>query len=146
MYKFKLAPLLRHRKRQEDEKMREMSVINRKMVINTELLHKLTEGRESELDKFTQASGTAHNVALLRVYQDFLAGRDSDILHKKMELRQVGELLEKKRSELAEYVKRRRVLEILRDRQEEEYNLEAERREQKELDDISNQLFLREAW
>ncbi|MDH4233057.1 MAG: flagellar export protein FliJ [Nitrospirota bacterium] len=146
MYKFKLAPLLRHRKRQEDEKMREMSVINRKMVINTELLHKLTEGRESEIDKFTVASGTAHNVALLRVYQDFLAGRDSDISRKKMELRQVGELLEKKRSELAEYVKRRRVLEILRDRQEEEYNLEAERREQKELDDISNQLFLREAW
>jgi len=146
MYKFKLAPLLRHRKRQEDEKMREMSAINQKMVVNSEKLEVLTAGRKEQMDKFTEATSTAHNVNLLRVYQDFLAGRDIDIANKNMEIRQIGEVLEKKRIELSEYVKRRRVLEILRDKQQADYNLSMDRREQKELDDISNQLFLREAW
>ena len=146
MYKFKLAPLLRHRKRQEDEKMREMSAINQKMVVNSEKLDELTAGRKEQMDKFTEATGMAHNVNLLRLYQDFLAGRDIDIANKNMEIRQIGEVLEKKRIELSEYVKRRRVLEILRDKQQADYNLSMDRREQKELDDISNQLFLREAW
>ena len=145
MFKFKLHALLRFRKNQEDDKMREMALINSEMVSQNLKITNLQNSRKENISEFTAASRGATNVNTLRLYQDYLAGCDHDIVGTAYDMAKVNERLDKKRDELIEYVRRRRALELLRDRQKKNYDLFLKRREQKEADEIASHAFFAEA-
>lgn len=145
MFKFKLQALLKFRKSQEEEKMREMALINSEVVEKNLKITDLRSNRKENIADFTVETGKATNINTLRLYQDYLAGCDHDILDTTYEVAKVTERLDRKREELVEYVRRRRALELLRDRQEKNYNLHMKRHEQKVTDEIASHSFFREA-
>jgi flagellar export protein FliJ len=82
---------------------------------------------------------------VLKLYEDFLEGRDMDIQWKRKELANVVERLHLKQLELQEYLKRRRIMEVYRDRLQAAYLKEENRRERVALDETATQMWFREA-
>lgn len=144
MFRYRLQTVLDHRKRQEEEKQRELALVNRELAAVREKLDWLVAGREESARELTRLSATATDAKVLRMYNEFLMGRDADIVWKRREAGQVNERLKVKQLELQEYVKRRRVLEIHRDRQREVHQLGENRREAAFIDETATQMFLRE--
>jgi len=145
MFKFKLHALLRFRKKQEEDKMREMALINSEVVSHNLKIESLQKSRMKNVSDFTDASAKATNINTLRLYQDYLAGCDHDLVGTAYEVAKVNERLDKKRDELVEYVRRRRALELLSEKQKKNYDLHMKRREQKESDEIASHAFFKEA-
>jgi flagellar export protein FliJ len=145
MFKFRLHGLLRYRKKQEEDKMREMALINSEVVAQNLKITGLQKSRKENISDFTSATARAKNINMLRLYQDYLAGCDQDILGTSNDMAKVNERLDKKREELVEFVRRRRALELLHDRQKKNYDLHMKRHEQKESDEIASHAFFREA-
>ena len=145
MFKFRLAPLLRYRKRQEDEKMREMAVINKEFVDTERLIARFETERQENARKMSELSAEAHDVSMRRMYEEFLNRRDSEIRAKRAEADMISDRLEKKRRELVDYVRRRRSLEVYRDRLEERYDKEQARLDRIQSDEVAGQLYFRRA-
>lgn len=145
MFRFRLQPVLDHRKRQEEEKQRELALVNRDLMNTRGQLETLIAGRDENARKLTELSSTTRDVKVLKMYDDFLTGRDADIRWKRRELEQVHESLRAKQIELQECLKRRRVMELYRDRLRENYDREERRRETGQNDETATQMFFREA-
>ncbi len=145
MFKFKLQSVLEHRKRQEEEKQRELALVNQDLMVVRESLAALIAGREENAQALTEVARTTNDVKLLKLYEDFLSGRDLDIEWKNKELANVMDRLRAKQLELQEYLKRRKVLEVYRDRLQENYTKEEQRRERIFLDETATQMWFREA-
>lgn len=145
MFRFGLAPLLRFRKRQEEEKLRELALINQEMLLATNRINDLKKRRSENARKLTEISAGIKEVNTIRLYEDYLAGCESDLLQGLVEQGEIGGRQTKKREELIEYVRRRRAMELYRDRLKERYDTKEKRRERVESDDIADKLFFREA-
>ncbi len=145
MFKYKLEPLLSFRKREEEGKMRELALINSELVANSDEMERLKKSRQENAEKLTEISATVKEVGTLRVYDDYLKGCEMDILKALFKDEEINKRLSAKRDELVEYVRRRRSLELYRERLKERYDLNEKRKEQAELDEIGSQMSLREA-
>lgn len=144
MFKFRLQSVLEHRKREEQEKQRELAVINAEQFHARGVLATLEQGRAESAAALTELCRTAHDPKVFRLYDDFLQGRDADIRWKMRELEQIGERLRAKQLELQEYLRRRKTLEIYRDRMKEAYEKEEKRRELKFTDEVAQMMWFRE--
>ncbi|MBI5179517.1 MAG: flagellar export protein FliJ [Nitrospinae bacterium] len=145
MFRFRLQAVLDHRKRQEEEKQRELALVNRDLMRTREELEALIIGREEGAQKLTELERTAKDVREMKLYEDFLDGRDMDIAWKRKEVANVMERVRQKQLELQEYLKRRRVMEIYRDRLRDAYTQEEKRRERILADEVATQMWFREA-
>lgn len=145
MFTFKLQSVLNHRKRQEEEKQRELAVINQEIQSIHGALDALVAGRDENALRFTEVALTTRDVRLLKLYEDFLEGRDIDIGLKRKELEEAMKRLRAKQEELQEYLKRRKALEVYRDRLQENYANEERRRERVFLDETATNMWFREA-
>ncbi len=144
MFRFRLQTVLDHRKRQEEEKQRELALVNAEQVGARAELAELVAGRDENAAALTELSRTARDPRVLRLYDDFLMGRDADIQWKERELEQIGERLKAKQMELQEYLRRRKVLEVYRDRMKEAYDKEENRRERIFTDEVAQMIWFRE--
>ncbi len=145
MFRFKLQPLLKFRKRQEEGKQREVAVINRELIGARNQISEFSAQRKEAVIKLTEISAHATGVNVIRLYEDFINGTDADIVWKEKEMETINKKLADKQTELAEYVRRRRVLELLRDRQKEAYEKEENKKERIFTDEVATQLYFREA-
>jgi len=145
MFTFKLQSVLNHRKRQEEEKQRELAVVNQEIQSIHGALDALVAGRDENALRFTEVALTTRDVRPLKLYEDFLEGRDIDIDLKRKELEEAMKRLRAKQEELQEYLKRRKVLEVYRDRLQENYANEERRRERVFLDETATNMWFREA-
>ena len=144
MFKFRLQSVLDHRKRQEEEKQREVALVNAEQVHARSDLATLERGRAENADALTKLRRTARDPKVLALYDDFLRGRDADIQWKLRELEQIGERLWAKQLELQECLRRRKALEIYRDRMKELHDKEENRREVKFTDEVAQMMWFRE--
>lgn len=144
MFKFRLQSVLDHRKRQEEDKQREVALVNAEQFHARGVLATLEQGRAENAAALTALLRTAHDPKVLRLYDDFLQGRDADIRWKTRELEQIGERLRAKQLELQEYLRRRKALEIYRARMKEAYEKEEKRREVKFTDEVAQMMWFRE--
>lgn len=145
MFIFKLQPVLTYRKQQEEGKMRELAVINIELLQNNQTIKKFTEERKKAADTLTEISLKSKDVNELKIYEDFIAGRDSDIAQKKEEAMEITKRLTEKQKELVEYLRRRRTMEIYRDRLKESYEAEEAKKERVMADEAASNLFFRVA-
>ncbi|MEE8483947.1 MAG: flagellar export protein FliJ [Nitrospinota bacterium] len=145
MFRFKLQPLLKFRKRQEEGKQREVAVINRELIGARNQISEFSAQRKEAVIKLTEISAHATGVNVIRLYEDFINGKDADIAWKEKEMESIDKKLADKQTELAEYVRRRRVLELLRNRQKEAYEKEENKKERIFTDEVATQLYFREA-
>ena len=145
MFRFNLQPVLNFRKRQEEEKQRDLAAANMEQKkISGELLA-LAADREAKSTELNNLFARPADVMMLRLYSTFLLGRDEDIERKKAELEECSERVNKKRLELQEYVKRKRVMEVLRERRMAAHVLEEHLRERIQMDEVAANIWFKEA-
>jgi len=145
MFRFKLDPLLNFRRRQEEEKQRDLAVATREfMKVNSEL-EEFAEQRKQAAIALNEKGRQSEDVGVLRLYEDFIRGRDYDIVNKKAEVQNARNTVTKRQEELLEYVKRRRSLEAYRERREAAYRKEETRKERIFMDEVAGMNWFREA-
>jgi len=146
MFKFRLEPLLKYRKRQEDEKQRELALIAMEFSQVKSRIDELAVQRKGAVKELTKLSEKTDSVNVLRLYEDFIRGRDSDIAAGKKELKKTADRVTAKQVELLEYVKKRRSLELLREKKHLSYAYEENRKERMFTDEIASQIWFRKAF
>ena len=137
MFKFKLQSVLEYRLNVEEKIVGEYSEIRRRLEMEKDLLKALIEEREGMLNELRQVKSTnlrAQDIASRVSYIEAIRLKE---LNQTNVIHEVAGLVESKRKELVEAVKKRKVLENLRDRQSEEYRKNMSDLEQKNSDEMS---------
>ena len=137
MFKFKLQSVLEYRLNVEEKIVGEYSEIRRRLETEKELLKALIKEREGMLNELRQVKSTilrAQDIASRVSYIEAIRLKE---LNQTNVIHEVAGLVESKRKELVEAVKKRKVLENLRDRQSEEYRKNMSDLEQKNSDEMS---------
>ena len=144
MFKFQLAPLLNFRKRQEEEKQRDLALAARELMKSDGELKEFKDQKVKAAVTLNDMGRQNKDVNELKLYEDFIRGRKSDIENKKKEVANARETVTDRQGDLLEYVKRRRSLEVYRERIEQRYKKEQTRRERILMDELANQNWFKE--
>ena len=144
MFKFRLAPLLSFRKRQEEEKQRDLALAARDLMKSDGELKEFKDQKSKAAVTLNDLGRINKDMNELKLYEDFIRGRASDIETKKKEVTDAREIVTDRQVELLEYVKRRRSLEVYRERVEQRYKKEETRRERILMDELANQNWFKE--
>ena len=137
MFKFKLQSVLDYRLNIEEKILNEFSELKRELDRQKAMLEELKSERESMvagLRNMQSQTIKAHYISSILVYVDRL--RESEKQQKQV-IQQIMEAVDKKRQELVEAVKNRKIMENLKDKQKEEYIKDVNDTEQKDSDEMS---------
>jgi len=137
MFRYRLEPLLRYRKSLEDDQQRALAIANRGLYVQINKITELENSRDAAMTwrlKIHEAS--THSPHLL-LYDKYLDGVNFDIKFHQ-ELRRVTQLnVDLERKKLLDLVKKRRTIELHRDRLKERYSKEQSRKERIENDEMA---------
>ncbi len=137
--RFRFQTILNLRKNQEDQVKRDFGRVNQHVVKQEETLQFL-EKIETDTHNVVQhrfQQGIAGNATQL--YDEFFEGIKIQKSQQKKVVDEAKTRLEAKREELVEAMRRRRVLEILKERNQKDYEAQQQKLEQSELDEIAAQ-------
>ncbi|MGP0566040.1 MULTISPECIES: flagellar export protein FliJ [unclassified Nitrospina] len=135
---FRLEGLLRVRKNQENMVQRAFAEINAQLVAHRETLNRLNERRNQQKENLNRKFSENLDPSTLGLYDSYFEGGR---LEEKQNLQTIDEVsgkMEAKRMELAETMKKRRTLEVLKEQQLLREKKEAEKKETAFLDDVSS--------
>ncbi len=144
MFRFRLDPLLNFRRRQEEEKQRDLAIATRDLMKANGELGEFINQRKEAAATLNDLGRRNEDINVLRLYEDFIKGRDGDIESKKVEVKNARGVVTERQEVLLEYVKRRRSLEAYRERLEQRYMKEESRRERIFMDEVANQNWFKE--
>ena len=136
-FHFKLQPLLNKERIYEDECIGRLRVIQDRFLnekIKLENLKKSKLASQSELKSKKKQEITSEE---LRTYEDYFLKLGSNIEASKSGIQEISKELNTVQDELIKIVKKRKALEKLRDRWEEEYKNYLALKSNKEMDDIA---------
>ncbi|MCF8721527.1 flagellar export protein FliJ [Nitrospina gracilis] len=134
---FRLEGLLRVRKNRENMVQRAFAEINAQLVAHRETLHRLNEQRRHQKEALNRKFSENLDASTLNLYDHFFEGdRLREQVHRKT-IDEVSEKMETKRQELAETMKKRRTLEVLKEQHILREKKEAQKRETAFLDDVA---------
>jgi flagellar FliJ protein len=144
-FKFRLEGVLRHRKHLEQQQQRELAMVQGQMARLQGQLRELNDSVKAATDDVRQNHMTGKlDLDFLAGYRRFMVGmqRQAVVLMQKMAL--VQKQVEEAQKGLAEAAKQRKVIEKLKERQEQRWMEDVQRKENADLDEIGVQMsFLR---
>ena len=142
-FEFKLDVLLQHRCTEEEKCQRELSRLLRSKMIFEQELRKMQQtiaGSKRQLSNDLLGKVNINRVAEFASYSGQTTMRGHHLVVKMAELEQHIQIA---RQKLLEATKKRKALELLRDKQKEAWVREQNRRETAELDEIATQKYAR---
>ncbi len=137
MFTFRLQPALNYKKQIEEHLMSEFGEMKRCFECEKETLKRLRKRKSdliSRLKKMGESNVLAAHASIYLSYATFIKGEENcqeEIICKGRKA------LEEKRIELVDASKKRRIMEILKEKKLEEYTLSLNSRERKELDEAA---------
>jgi flagellar FliJ protein len=142
-FRYRLQPLLDIRAHAEKERQKAHALSLQQVQDQTQQLVGIAAGREETLDHQREIQSRSLSLAELLVCSRYLLKLKKDTLAGQELLRALQREAEKKRTELVEASKERKVFEKLKEKQQERYYKAAEAEERKEADEIANTSYLR---
>lgn len=142
-FRFSLETLFRHRRRLEDDAVERLAQAQRRMAeeeATLQRLRALEAWGEQELSSVQTGQRSGWE---LSATQEYLARVREEIRRSGERLSERGAQFETVRTELLERRKGRRVVEILRDKSQQEHARETERIEGRQLDEAASNQFTR---
>jgi len=138
-FQFRLESVLGYREQVEKQKQVALARIQNLVVEHQQKLlqaYSILEQARAQLRDEETARGTVdvHTVRQRRLHIGSLKSRVSDLLKR---MRKLERELSKRREEVIQARKERKVLELLKERRRVEYVMDVERADQKELDDVA---------
>lgn len=141
-FKFRLAPVLRHRERIKEEKQWELRALNEARWKMEEEIRLLEEELHETEEVMMGQEGCSYSVNELRLYSDHVSWLARWIREKRRVLAVFEQKLGEKRAELVEALREVKMLEQLRKRLEKKFHREQEIEERKLADEISQRRFI----
>ena len=143
-FRFRLQPLLRLRKQQEDQKKRAVGALLTQIHDLQRQALELAEAIKAEGETLKQQY-VQGNVDLNWVshYRRYVTSVQRAIAERIQAATNIQEKLHHARRDLAEAAKQTKILEKLKERQQKQYEREWQRKENRELDEIGTKVFLR---
>ena len=134
MFNFRLQPTLEYRKQVEERLMLEFADTKRRLDCEKETLKKLRRERADLIFRLEKMGKSKLSAACASNYLFYLSRMKDEENHREDIICQIGKELKEKRAELVDALKKKRILEILKEKRLKEYRLSLISREQKELD------------
>lgn len=136
MFKFKLEPVLSLKEKIEDSKKRELGVatMHKEVLLNEKL--QLMKKKEEAIQAVKSHNSTVVDVQSLKAFNQYSVYMEQAIKAKNKQVQEAQNKVDEKREELLEAVKERKILDNLKDIQNEVFMEEEKREEQRILDDI----------
>lgn len=134
---FNLQSLYEHRQRAEEASQREFAEVNLRLQAEERRVAELKQlylDSGFEMDSLKEKGAPGHE---LELHQAYLAGLKRQISAQEARVREIQKLLEKKRAELVEASRNKKVMEIMKERSLGAHMLKENRLEQKEADDLT---------
>ena len=135
MFNFRLQPVLKYRKLIEEKMISEFADIKRLLDCEKETLKKLERGRMDLIFRLKKMGESRLRAGDVSVYLSYIKYIKDEENHREEIICKVEKELEDKRTELVGASRKRRILEIIREKKLKEYKLSLISREQKELDE-----------
>lgn len=134
--KFRFEAILKLRKNKENAAQKVVALINSHLLKQQEQLAFMANVEtQSELNlNARMEQGT--NIPMLTLYDDFFRGVRSQEKRQGKIISEINAQLEVRRSELAQAMARRRIMEILKERDVLAYNAKLRKRETEQMDEI----------
>lgn len=137
MYRFSLEPSLNHRKFLEEQLQRELAALQRLLMQEQEELLSYYEARDQVLAGLQKKQGEHATVSEILVYLTFLDQLANDLEKKKGEVTEIEDRLEAKRNDLLKAIKKRKSLDRLKERGNEAFRQEENKREQLFVNEVA---------
>jgi len=135
--RFRFETLLRLRKNQENLVQRDLGTINAHLVRQQDRLGGLEEKSQYYREVYNHNVGQITDIGTLTAYDRYFESNKTDSAHQRRIIAEVEKRADSKRQDLAEAMKKRRTLEILRERQFEAVKKEQRRQETAFFDEIA---------
>lgn len=135
---FNLEPLYAYRQRTEELSQKEFAEVNLRLAAEERRLTEMNElykASSSEVDSLKEKGAP---VADIEMHQRYLQGLKRHMKAQEEAVENIRKLLEKKRAELIEASRNRKVMEIMKERSLSAHNLKESKLEQKEADDLTS--------
>lgn len=144
MYQFSLEPVLQHRLTIEENLQRELADIQQHQLRMRRQEDELEQQRQKLYAEIRQRHKFGITISEGLTFADFSTALNLEIELLKVELQQLERKVEKKRQELLEAVKNRKILDKLKERQTIAYQGRLQKKEQDFLDEMGMNAFYRE--
>ncbi|MBW1940994.1 MAG: flagellar export protein FliJ [Deltaproteobacteria bacterium] len=145
MYQFTLEPLLNHRKSVEDNLQKELGVCKTCLAEENRKLRTYKKEKNRVLGEMQQKQQEGITVSENLLYFDFIDRLSRDLDKQKQRLSEVKKKYNRKHNELIEAVKKRRILEKLKEKQLDEYNQRLEKSERNFINEVAISQFNRKS-
>lgn len=142
-FSFSLEPVLRYRTQAEQQRRRELAEAQQAVLEQQDELQNLVLSEQGQMSEMRLIHGGPLDVPLLLRFQQYLHHLARRIEESVQQLKKRMETREERRLVLVAASKQRRVLERLRERRWQEYQLELGREEQRMLDEIGAGAYVR---
>lgn len=135
MFNFKLQSVLNYRKQVEERLMLELADTKRRLDCGKETLEKLRREIEDLIFRLKKMGESKLSSTGASIYLSYISRMKDEENHRKDIICQIGKELKEKRAELVNASKKKRIIEILKEKRLKEYRVSLISREQKELDE-----------
>jgi len=135
MFNFRLQPVLDYRKQLEEKRMLEFADTKRRIDYEKETLKKLRRERADLISRLGKMGESKLSAVDASIYLSYISRMKDEENHREDIICQIRKELKEKRAELVDASKKKKILEILKEKRLKEYRLSLISREQKELDE-----------
>lgn len=135
---FNLEPLYDYRQRIEELSQKEFAEVNLLLAAEEKRLSEMNElygNAAVEMDALKEKGADVHDIEMHHFY---LEGLKRHIKAQEASIAQLRNLVEKKRAELIDASRNRKVIEIMKEKSLNAHNLKESKLEQKEADDLTS--------
>ena len=138
MYSFKLQTLLNHRRHQEEALQKLLADVHRELTVEQNQLHRQKRAKRENAHTLQQKQATGCTVTDCLLYVNYIEQLSRDIDQQRQRVKQAEKKVRNKRQELLEAVKKRKVLEKLKEKGHQAYLKKLMQNERKLMDEIAS--------
>ena len=143
MRAFRFETVLRYRRRIEEQKQRELAGVQRRLLAETARLSYLEERRERARAAVDRERSRGMRLRDLALYDAYLEGLAAEVVLQRRRVYELHAEAERRRGELLEASRAKKVLEKLKERYREQERRDRERRERIRNDEIAAARYVR---
>ena len=141
MFQFKFEPILNYRKQIEDTCQQELARSKKKWEKEREKLEKYYELWEKCIEEWRRIQKDSVSVLEVDLYQKYMVRLKREVREQTERVKSCFKKMEKKRDELLNARKDKKIMEKLEEYHFVEYNKDMSKREKKFLDEVATQRF-----
>jgi flagellar FliJ protein len=143
MYSFRLEALLKHRKHQEEILQRELALARRQMLAEQKILHAQKASFRQHQSELQLRQQQGRRVSEILLVVDYLGKLTRDLDKQQKRVAAAEQAFQKSRRDLIEAVKKRKILEKLKERQWERHEQGLRKKERDAMDEVATTRFQR---